>query len=149
MKFKKKILINFEDFFDTYITLRYIYIICASISIYIFIIEEVYYLTLCIAIISSITIITSELLLWIVDVSIKNSRKDFEKEMSNILNELSTLNLLKQKRKTTSKMKLKRIDKNIKERLNKKLNISKDAEIDEILIAFEEKNKKNIRIKNE
>lgn len=150
MKFKKKnILINFEDFFDTYITLRYIYIICASISLYISIIGEVYYLTLCIAIMSSIAIITSELLLWIVDVSIKNSRKDFEKEMSNILNELSTSDLLKQKKKTTSEMKLKRIDKNIKERLNKKLNISKDAEIDEILIAFEEKNKKNIRIKNE
>lgn len=150
MKLKKEILTNFEDFFDIYITIRYIYIICASALVYIsIIVESEYYVTLFLAIVFSIFIITSELLLSKVGVSIKNSRKDFEKEMSNILNELSTLDLLKRKKETQSEIKLKRIEKNIKERLNKKLNINKNAEIDEILIAFEEKNKNKIRIKNE
>ncbi len=149
-KVKKNILINLEDFFDIYITLRYIYIICISILLYLS--EAVgleNYLIFIIAIFFILPIIISELLLWKIGISIKHSRKDFEKEMSNILNEFSTLDLLKMKKETNSNIKLKRIEENIKERLNKKLKIRKNAEIDEILIAFEKKNKKNIRIENE
>ena len=150
MKLKKEILTNFEDFFDIYITIRYIYIICISILLYLSeAVELENYLIFIIAIFFILPIIISELLLWKIGISIKHSRKDFEKEMSNILNEFSTLDLLKMKKETNSNIKLKRIEENIKERLNKKLKIRKNAEIDEILIAFEKKNKKNIRIENE